>query len=109
MPGPVLTASAVATCAHGGKITFAPNPKVLMSGTPVAMWMPVLPVAGCVFPPPPIGTGPDVIISLLPPSFTTKVMCVGMPLLIQTAAGMGNSGFPLLPVMFAGQIKVVAT
>jgi hypothetical protein len=109
MPGPVLTVGAAATCAHGGKVTFAPNPKVTMSGQPIAMWMPVVPVVGCALPPPPVATGPDVTIALLPPSFTVKVTCMGMPMMIQTMAGMGNSGFPMLPVISAGQVKVIAT
>lgn len=110
MPGPLLTVGATVMCGHGGKLVLVPNPKVMLSGQPSAQWMPVLPVAGCANPPPPVNVGPDVTVPLLPPSFTTKVMCNGTPMLIQTIAGMGvPSGIPIMPCPNAGQMKVVAT
>jgi len=94
---------AVVMCAHGGKVVLMPNASVTMSGTPVAMWMPALPVASCPL------LVPDVIATLLPPSFTTKVLSNGLPLLLQTIAGPGSAGSPIAPAISAGQTKVIAT
>ncbi len=109
MPGQVLNINAVAMCAHGGKLTFTPNPKVMLSGAPAAAWTPAVPVAGCTNPPPPANSGPDATITLLPNSYSTKVLSNNQPLLLSTIAGMGNSGYPMQPCAFAGQLKVTAT
>ena len=60
MPGPVLHAGAVVTCAHGGMATpTAPSPVVLVSGMPIATIAAPYAVAGCAFVPP-AGNGPCV-------------------------------------------------
>lgn len=102
MSAPILTSAAVVMCAHGGKVVLTPNSKVLLSGTPAAAWMPALPIAGCGF------ISPDVAVTLLPTSFSAKVLSNGQPLLLQTVGGVGTSGTPIAPATSAGQSKVIA-
>ena len=48
MPGFLLTISATVTCAHGGQAQpTAPNPRVLVSGQPVATQIAPYVIAGC--------------------------------------------------------------
>ena len=109
MPAPILNMGATVMCAHGGRAILTPNSKVLLSGQPAAQWAPMLPIVGCVNPPPPANTGPDVSAPLLPNSFTTRVMSNGMPMLLGTIAGIPvPSAVPLIPAI-PGQVKVVAT
>ena len=107
MPGLIITVSAIAMCSHGAPIQFMPNSSVNLGGSPAAQYTPAAIVAGC--PNPPISGGPDVAITLLPNSFTTKVSSHGQPLLLQTMVGPGNSGVPMQPIASAGQMKVTAT
>jgi hypothetical protein len=110
MSAPLLSVGATVMCAHGGRVLLTPNAKLTLSGQPAAQWMPVLMIAGCANPTPPANTGPDLTVPLMPPSFTTKVLSNGQPLLLQTIAGVPvPSGIPLLPCPSAGQTKVVAT
>ena len=82
MPGPLLTVGAVLMCGHGGKLTVTPNPKVMLSGTPSAQWMPVLPVAGCANPlatptPAPAPIAPRPAELGLPAGFTAELVAGG--------------------------------
>ena len=53
MPGPVLHLGATVLCAHGGQATpTAPNPRVMVSGQPVATIAAPYAIAGCPFVPP---------------------------------------------------------
>ena len=50
MPGFLLHTNAVMQCFHGGPATLAPSqPRVVVSGQPVATMASVIAVAGCVF------------------------------------------------------------
>lgn len=110
MPAPILNIRAVVMCAHAGRVVLLPNSKVLLSGVPAAQWDPVPAIIGCVNPPPPANTGPDIKVPLLPVTFTTKVFSDGKPLMLQSIAGFPiTSGIPLLPTVDAGQIKVNAS
>ncbi len=116
MPGFLLTQTAKVTCAHGGMVTFpAPNPRVRIMGTPVPLSATPVTVAGCPFAiPPPAGPGPTPCISatFLPPTMTLRVKSMGQGLLCQTSATgpaittPPSPPVPLLPVIFAGQVRV---
>ncbi|MGD0003995.1 MAG: LEPR-XLL domain-containing protein [Anaerolineaceae bacterium] len=119
MPGPLLTMSCVVTCVHGGQATpTVPNPRVLLSGTPIPVAAAPFMIAGCAFAvPPPAGPGPTPCVSALfnPATFTTRVKSMGQPLLCQTSiadqviAIPPAPPVPLLPVSSAGQTRVIGT
>lgn len=106
MPGPVLHAGAVVTCAHGGMATpSAPMPRVLVSGMPVATLPAPYLVAGCAFVPP-AGNGPCVSAQWTIGS--TRVLVSGQPVVLATGlATCVPTATPLLPV--SGQVRVIAT
>lgn len=116
MPGFLLTMTAKVMCAHGGQATFAaPNPRVRIMGTPVPMSAPPVVIAGCpMVIPPPAGPGPTPCLSatFLPPTLTLRVKSMGQGLLCQTSATgpaittPPSPPAPLLPVAFAGQVRV---
>ncbi len=116
MPGYLLTMTCVVTCAHGGQAKpAAPNPRVKIMGTPVPMSSPPFVIAGCAMAvPPPAGPGPTPCISatFLPPTMTLRVKSMGQPLLCQSSMTGPCTNvppappLPLLPVSFAGQVRV---
>lgn len=116
MPGYLLTTTAKVMCAHGGMANFpAPNPRVKIMGTPVPMSAVPVVIAGCAMAiPPPAGPGPTPCISatFLPPTMTLRVKSMGQGLLCQTSATgpaittPPSPPAPLLPVVFAGQVRV---
>ncbi len=118
MPGFLLTMSCQVMCAHAGQAKpTVPNPRVKIMGTPVPMSAPPFMIAGCVMAvPPPAGPGPTPCISatFLPPTLTVRVKSMGQGLLCQTSmtgpciATPPAPPLPLLPVMFAGQVRVKA-
>lgn len=116
MPGFLLTMTCVVTCAHGGQAKpTAPNPRVKVMGTAVPMSSPPFVVAGCPMTiPPPAGPGPTPCLTatFLPPTMTLRVKSMGQPLLCQSSATgpavttPPSPPAPLLPVSFAGQVRV---
>jgi len=116
MPGFLLTMSCVVTCVHGGQaMPTAPNPRVMLSGTPIPIASAPFMVAGCAMViPPPVGPGPTPCISaiFLPATMTVRVKSMGQPLLCQTSmTGPAINippapPLPLLPVSSAGQTRV---
>jgi len=106
MPGFVLHAGAVVTCAHGGTATpTAPSPVVLVSGMPIATIAAPYAVAGCAFAPPP-GNGPCVTGQWVVGA--TQVLSQGQPVAIMTGASVcAPTGTPLVPV--SAQTLVIAT
>lgn len=106
MPGPVLHLGAVVMCSHGGQATpSAPNPRVLVSGMPVATITAPYLVAGCAFVPPG-GNGPCVTGQWTVGA--TRVMVAGQPVVLQTGASTCvPTGTPLVPV--SAQTRVIAT
>src|SRR3954454_15822879 len=106
MPGPLLHLGATVLCSHGGQaMPSAPNPRVLVSGQPVAtMTAPYL-VAGCPFVPP-AGNGPCVTGQWVVGA--VRAVSLGQPLVIMSGvSGCVPTGTPLLPV--AAQTSVLAT
>ena len=98
MPGFILHQGAIVQCAHGGMVVpTVPNPRVTVMGMPIitAAWP--WTVAGCPFPPPPVGNGPCLVAQWLPPSATMRVTSMGMPLLVQTSQAICTpTGTPVI-------------
>lgn len=89
MPGLFLHVGVVVQCTHAAPATIAPSqPRVLVSGQPVANITAVTTVAGCPFQIP-VGPGtkpqPCVIIKWLMPS--TRVLVNGQPAALTPAPG----------------------
>lgn len=91
MPGFLLHVGAVAQCTHGAPAMIAPSqPRVLVSGQPVATMASMITVAGCPFQIP-VGPGtkpqPCVIVKWLMPS--TRFLVSGQPAALLPAPGAG--------------------
>jgi hypothetical protein len=83
----------------------APNPRVLVSGQPVATMAAPYLVAGCAFVPPG-GNGPCVTAQWMVAA--TRVLVGGVPaVLLDSQAICTPTGTPLLPVM--AQTRVIGT
>lgn len=97
MPGPILHLGATVTCAHGGQaMPTAPQPRVLVSGQPVATQAAPWAVAGCGFVPPG-GNGPCVTASFV--TAATRVFAGGQPVvLMDSVSTCTPTGTPLIPV-----------
>ena len=104
MPGPILHAGAVVTCAHGGMATpSAPMPRVLVSGMPVATLPAPYLVAGCAFVPPG-GNGPCV--TALWATASIRVKANGLPILLfDSRATCAPTGTPLTVVVAQPRVK----
>jgi hypothetical protein len=106
MPGPLLHVGATVLCSHGGQaMPSAPNPRVLVSGQPVATMAAPYLVAGCAFVPPG-GNGPCVTGQWMVGA--VRVTSLGQPVAIMTGvATCVPTGTPLLPLQ--AQTRVIAT
>jgi hypothetical protein len=93
-------------CAHGGQATpTAPNPRVTVSGQPVATITAPYAVAGCSFVPPG-GNGPCT--SGQWTLGATRVFAAGQPLVLMTGLSTCTpTATPLLPI--AAQTRAIAT
>jgi hypothetical protein len=92
MPGFLLHVNAVMTCIHAvGQAKIAPTqPRVLVSGQPVATIPPGLPtivVAGCPFTVP--GPKPQPCVTVRWSMPTARVMVMGLPAMVAPAPGPG--------------------
>ncbi len=106
MPGPLLHLGATVLCSHGGQaVPSAPNPRVLVSGQPVATMAAPYLVAGCAFVPPG-GNGPCVTAQWVVAA--TRVFVTGQPaVLLDSQAICTPTGTPLLPVV--AQMRVIGS
>jgi hypothetical protein len=97
MPGFLLHLGATVTCAHGGQAQpVAPNPRVLVSGQPIATIASPYAVAGCPYPP--ASGGPCVTAQYV--TAATRITSNGQPvLLIDSQAICAPTGTPLVPVL----------
>jgi uncharacterized Zn-binding protein involved in type VI secretion len=104
MPGPVLHLGAQVLCAHAGQATpVKVDPRVTVSGQPVATLTSVYTVAGCTMPPPTAGNGPCVTAQFV--TSATRVLASGQPvLLMDSQAICAPTGTPLMAV--AAQTRV---
>jgi hypothetical protein len=106
MPGPILHVGATVLCSHGGQaMPSAPNPRVMVSGQPIATIVAPYTVAGCAFVPPG-GNGPCATAQWSVGA--TRVMAGGQPVAILTGlATCVPTGTPLVPVQ--AQVRATAT
>lgn len=89
MPGFLLHTGAVVNCPHTIPALIPPTqPRVLVSGQPVATMATMMTIAGCPFTVPGPKPQPCVTIKWLAPSARVKVM--GQPVLVQAAPGPGQ-------------------
>ena len=107
MPGFLLHLGATVTCAHGGQATpTAPQPRVTVSGQPIATMPAPWAVAGCAMPPPTAGNGPCVTAQFV--TSAVRVTSMGMPvLLLDSQAICTPTGTPL--IVAVTQVRVTGT
>lgn len=103
MPGFLLHLGATVLCAHGGQaMPAAPNPRVLLSGQPVASLSTQYLVAGCAFAPP-AGNGPCVTAQFI--AGAARVLAGGVPVLVQSSQAICTpTGTPL--AVLSTQVRV---
>jgi hypothetical protein len=106
MPGPILHVGATVLCSHAGQATpTVPNPRVSVSGVPIATVAAPYAVAGCAFVPP-AGNGPCVTGQWVVGA--TRVLALGQPVVIMTGSSTCvPTGTPLVPA--SAQTRVIAT
>jgi hypothetical protein len=106
MGTPVVTVGSTVLCAHGGKVTMVPAPRVKANGQPVVLQPLPSTVAGCSNPPPPANVGPCVTVNWLTGSLRVKVN--GQPILLQSSASVAvPPGTPASVVV--PEVRVKAT
>ena len=95
MPGLLLHAGATVLCAHGAPAQpTAPNPRVTISGLPIATVTTPYVIAGCPFVPP-SGNGPCVTAQWVVGA--TRVLSNGQPVLLQSSQAVCTpTGTPLM-------------
>ena len=95
MPGFIVHLGATVLCAHGGQaMPTSPNPRVLVSGQPVATQPTPYSIAGC-----PFMTGPTPTPCLTGQWLTaaTRVLVGGMPVILFDSQAMcAPNGTPLM-------------
>ncbi|MCW2997653.1 MAG: hypothetical protein JWN65_1202 [Solirubrobacterales bacterium] len=106
----LVTANAIILCAHGGKVTPIPSQRsVLAGGAPVLCMTDLMgaPIVGCPIPPTPATKPCTTVISVLPGSWSLKVLAAGKPALLATASGL-TDGIPpgTVSVVSPGQTSV---
>ena len=99
MPGFLLHLGATVTCSHAGQATpMTPNPRVLVSGQPVATVVGPYMVAGCTLPPPPTANGPCLTAQHV--TSALRVTTGGQPvLLFDSQAICAPTGTPLIAIV----------
>jgi hypothetical protein len=96
MPGFLLHVGATVTCAHTGQAQpTSPNPRVTVSGQPIAtLPAPWAITTVCTMPPPPGGNGPCVTAQFV--TAATRVLAAGMPVLLSDSLSICTpTGTPL--------------
>lgn len=91
MPGFLLHVNATMQCFHAAPVTTAPmQPRVLVSGQPVATTLNQLLVAGCLFQiPVPGGTKPQPCVRVQWMNISARLLVNGQPPLLQASPGTG--------------------
>jgi uncharacterized Zn-binding protein involved in type VI secretion len=95
MPGFLVHMGAVVLCAHGGQaMPTSPNPRVLVSGQPVATQPAPYSVAGCPFN---VGGSPSPCITGQWLTASTRILVGGMPVILFDSQAMcAPNGTPLM-------------
>lgn len=115
MPGFLMHVGAACQCTHGAPANIVPaQPRVLVSGQPVATMTSQVLVAGCVFTLPGPKPQPCVTVRWLMPS--ARVLVMGQPAMLLPAPGTGpglcQSAEQIPqgpPIVSAVQPRVIAT
>jgi hypothetical protein len=92
MPGYVLTSSTIATCPHGGQVSFTPGQiNVMVASSPALLVSDLATVAGCAFV---IGVVPSPCLTVqwIPATAAERVAVKGTPVLLSTTVGLCLSG-----------------
>ena len=105
MPGSLLHVGAVVQCVHGGMVQpTMPNSRVKVMGMPTVTLAAPWTVAGCVFPPPPLGNGPCIVAQFIVGSM--RIRSMGMPLLLQDSQAICTpTGTPVIVAMAQLRVK----
>jgi hypothetical protein len=105
MPGPLLDAAAVVTCAHGGRThPVAPNARVRVNGAPIVTSAGPWAVAGCALPPE--AGGPCLIAQFT--TAATRVTSAGQPVLLaDSLAVAAPTGAPLIVASAQNRVRGV--
>lgn len=95
MPGFLVHLGATVLCSHGGQaMPTSPNPRVMVSGQPVATQPAPYSIAGCPFSQP---SGPSPCITGQWLTAATRVLVGGMPvILFDSQATCAPNGTPLM-------------
>jgi hypothetical protein len=118
MPGFMLHVGATIQCTHLAPAATAPTqPRVLVSGQPVAVSSNVILVAGCLFQiPTPGGPKPQPCVKVQWGLQSTRVLVMGQPALLQPSPGTGPGICQSVeqipqgpPTVSALQMRVMAT
>lgn len=107
MPGFILHLGAEVMCAHGGQAEpLVPDPRVTVSGMPIAIQASPHVIAGCSLPPPPAGAGPCVL--GIWETAAMRVTSMGIPvLLFDSMSTCVVSGTPLEVVETQMRVKAI--
>jgi hypothetical protein len=118
MPGLLLHVNAVMQCTHGAKGTIAPSqPRVLVSGQPIATMVSLITVAGCPFQiPPPVGPKPQPCVTVKWTMPSTRFLVGGQPAALLPTPGPGPGICQSVeqipqgpPIVGAVQARVIGT
>jgi hypothetical protein len=105
---PVVTAAAVVTCTHLGKATPAPQPRVIVNGTPAITVATIYQIVGCQFPTMTSGAPPCVAGNFVAGS--SRVLVSGSPLIISGSPSTSQPNqTPLINTTPVVQTRVLAT
>ena len=115
MPGFLMHVNAACQCTHAAPATIVPTqPRVLVSGQPVAVMSSQIVVTGCLFTIPGPKPQPCITIKWLMPS--ARVLVLGQPAMLLPAPGVGpglcQSAEQIPqgpPIVSAVQLRVIAT
>jgi hypothetical protein len=92
MPGYILNSDTVATCPHGGQVSFTPSQSsVMVDSSPALLVSDLATVAGCAFV---IGVVPSPCLTVqwIPPTAALRVKVQQTPVLLSTTVGLCLSG-----------------
>jgi hypothetical protein len=105
MPGYLVHEGATVLCSHAGQAEpTATEPRVKVSGQPVATQPAPYTVAGCAMPPPPLGNGPCVTALWITAS--VRVTAGGVPIvLLDSQSICVPTGTPLQIVVTQSRVK----
>ena len=106
MPGPVVTLTTQVQCAHLGKGTAAPNPRITIYGQAVMTIAAQYVIAACTFPAMTGGNSPPCTNGAFTTASTKVLSDQGFLLLADSQGTSVPNGTPML--IIPGQIKVTA-